>query len=70
MDLLADTGANRLRVVIVNTGGHTSVLVDLLGLGVGVLGVLRQFARNGLVLADNPAADSVVKTVEEVQEAG
>jgi len=68
VDSLSDTSTNSFRVVVVESSGNTLLLVDLLGLGNNSVGVLVQFARNGLVLSNNLAADSVVDAVEEVEE--
>jgi hypothetical protein len=65
---LSNTSTNSFRVVVVESSGDTLLLVDLLGLGDNGVGVLVQFTRNSLVLTDNLAADSVVNTVEEVEE--
>jgi hypothetical protein len=68
VDSLSNTSTNSFRVVVVESSGNTLLLVDLLGLGNNSVGVLVQFTRNSLVLTDNLASDSVVNTVEEVEE--
>jgi hypothetical protein len=68
VDSLTNTGTDSFRVVVVESSGNTSVLVDLLGLGNDSVGVLVQLARNGLVLTDDLVSDSVVNAVEEVKE--
>jgi hypothetical protein len=68
VDSLSDTSTDSFRVVVVESSGNTLLLVDLLGLGNNSVGVLVQFTRNSLVLTDNLASDSVVNTVEEVEE--
>jgi hypothetical protein len=68
VDSLSNTSTDSFRVVVVESSGNTSVLVNLLGLGNDSVGVLVQFTRNSLVLTNDLAADSVVNTVEEVEE--
>lgn len=68
VDSLSDTSTDSFRVVVVESGGDTLLLVDLLGLGNDSVGVLVQFTRNSLVLTNDLAADSVVNAVEEVEE--
>ena len=68
VDSLSDTSTDSFRVVVIESSGNTLLLVDLLGLGNDSVGVLVQFTRNSLVLANDLAADSVVNAVEEVEE--
>jgi hypothetical protein len=68
VDSLTDTSTHSFRVVVVESGGNTSVLVDLFGLGNDSVGMLVQFTRDSLVLANDLVANSVVNAVEEVEE--
>lgn len=68
VDSLSDPGSDSFRVVVVESCGNTSVLVNLFGLGNHSVGVLVQFARDSLVLSNDLVADSVVNAVEKVEE--
>lgn len=68
VDSLSDTGSDSFRVVVVESCGNTSVLVNLFGLGNDSVSVLVQFARDSLVLSNDLVADSVVNAVEKVEE--
>ena len=68
VDSLSDTGSDSFRVVVVESCGNTSILVNLFGLGNDGVGVLVQFTRDSLVLSNDLVADSVVNAVEKVEE--
>lgn len=70
MDLLSNTRSDRFRIIFVNPSRDTTVLVDLFSLGQSDLGRLGEFTRDGLVLAYDFGADSVVEAVEKVEESG
>jgi len=65
---LSDASTDSFRVVVVESSGYSSVLVNLLGLGKYSVGVFVQFTGYSLVLANDLASDSVVDAVEEVEE--
>lgn len=60
MNFLTNTRSDSFRVIFVNPSRDTSVLVDFFSLGQCDLGGLGEFTRDGLVLANDLGADSVV----------
>jgi hypothetical protein len=66
VDSLSDTGSNSLGVVVVESSRDTLLVVDLFCLADDGLGGLVDLARDGLVLANDLASDSVVNAGKEV----
>lgn len=66
MDSLADTSSDSLGVIVVESSRNTLLVVDLFRLADDGLGGLVDLARDGLVLANDLASDSVVDTGKEV----